>query len=91
MLMETNATSSVFELPKPKDDYRNYDDKDNDRYSTVKNHYYQMRKHQTIEFVDHMLEKYNFNQPRQIMSIRDAFNAMVSMFTGNFVACEDKS
>lgn len=63
-----------FELPKPKEEFRNY--KDSFRHQTVENHYRLMRENQTVAFVQKMQEKYNFDKPRSTMSIREAFKVL---------------
>ncbi len=68
------VTPVQFELPKPKDEFRNY--KDSFRHEIVENHYRLMRTHQTVEFVNKMNDKYSFDKPRTKMTIRDAFKVL---------------
>ncbi len=68
------AVDMGFELPKPKEEFRNY--KDSFRHQTVENHYRLMRSNQSVEFVKKMNEKYNFDKPRCIMTIREAFKVL---------------
>jgi inositol oxygenase len=63
--------NSDMDLPKPKEDFRNY--KDSFRHESVENHYRAMRTNQTMDFVQKMEKKYNFEQPRARMTIREAF------------------
>lgn len=55
---------------------RNYID--SDRQEVVSNHYRMMRMNQTVDFVQRMMKKYNFENPRCRMSIRDAFRKLES-------------
>ena len=57
---------------KKKEEFRNYNE--NDQKLVVEKHYRDMRTYQTLEFVNKMYEKYNFNNGgRTQMTIRDAF------------------
>ncbi len=62
------------ELAKSIEEFRNY--KDSDRQSTVETHYRLMRTNQTVEFVDRMFEKYSFDKPRAVMTIREVFKVL---------------
>jgi inositol oxygenase len=62
------------DMPKAAEEFRNY--KDSDRQAVVDNHYRLMRTHQSVEFVDRMMEKYSFDKPRATMSIREAFRIL---------------
>ncbi len=61
-------------MSKNADEFRNY--VNSDRQSVVENHYRLMRTNQSVEFVDRMAEKYSFDKPRAIMSIREAFRSL---------------
>ena len=69
-----SEVATPFELPKPKEEFRNY--KDSFRHEVVENHYRLMRTNQTVEFVKKMNEKYNLDKPRTTMTIRDAFKVL---------------
>lgn len=73
MLTETTQPTDI-ELPKAVDKFRNY--VDSYRQDIVVNHYKLMRTNQTLQFVDKMLEKYNFDTPRQRMPILEAFKKL---------------
>lgn len=62
------------ELSKNVEEFRNY--VDSDRHSVVENHYRQMRINQCVAFVDRMNEKYSFEKPRAVMTIREAFKTL---------------
>eukprot|EP01032_Pedospumella_encystans_P013532 gene13532-15574_t len=69
-----NETFNGVEVAKKVEEFRNY--VDSDRHDIVTNHYRLMRTHQTLEFVDKMLAKYSFKEPRQKMTIREAFTKL---------------
>jgi len=62
------------ELSKNVEEFRNY--VDSDRQEIVVNHYKLMRTHQNLAFSDRMAEKYTFDKPRIVMSIREAFRSL---------------
>jgi len=62
------------ELSKKVEEFRNY--VDSDRQDVVLNHYRQMRSNQCVEFVDRMAEKYSFDKPRAVMTIRETFKTL---------------
>lgn len=62
------------DLCKPEEQFRNY--KDSARHELVSNHYRNMRTNQTLDFVKRMHEKYSFETPRAMMTIREAFTAL---------------
>lgn len=73
MLAETTQPTDI-ELPKAVEKFRNY--VDSDRQDIVVKHYTMMRTNQTLQFVDKMIEKYNFDTPRQRMTILEAFKKL---------------
>jgi hypothetical protein len=81
MLTETTLPSEI-DLPKAVDKFRNYED--SNRHDVVSNHYKLMRTHQTLDFVNRMLEKYSFQKPRQRMTIHEAFKKLE-----HYVDCSD--
>jgi inositol oxygenase len=81
MLTETTLPSDI-DLPKAVDKFRNYED--SNRHDVVSNHYKLMRTHQTLDFVNKMLEKYSFQKPRQRMTIQEAFKKLE-----HYVDCSD--
>jgi inositol oxygenase len=54
--------------------FRDYEN--NSRHDIVQAHYRIMREKQTVEFVRRMHEKYNFQQPRAHMTVREAFDKL---------------
>jgi inositol oxygenase len=56
------------------EEFRNY--VDSDRQEVVRNHYNMMRQNQTVEFVKRMHEKYTFERPRALMTIKEAFEEL---------------
>ena len=72
--MSTNL--EVIDLAKAKEDFRNY--KDSDNHDTVKNHYREMRKNQTVEFVKKMHDKYSFapGRERARLTIKQVFKVL---------------
>ncbi len=54
--------------------FRNYEV--NDRHDIVETHYRLMRTNQTVEFVERMHRKYNFENPRALMTIREAYDKL---------------
>jgi len=67
-----------FDLNKPKDQFRVYDDPSNPMQAIIVNHYRMMRSKQTLEFVRRMHAKYSFagGASRATMSIREAFGKL---------------
>ena len=70
-MLADNATVNGIEVTKAAETFRNY--VDSNRQGIVVNHYRLMRTNQTLEFAEKMLVKYNFKEPRQKMTIREAF------------------
>ena len=63
--------NTIFDVEK----FRNY--QDSKRQAGVENHYYEMRKNQTIDFVNRMYSKYSFDgEPRARMTIRQCFKVL---------------
>lgn len=50
----------------------------------VRRHYRLMRENQTMEFARRMLDKYSFDRPRALMTVREAFKELE-----NYVDCSD--
>lgn len=66
---------------KAQEEFRDY--KDSKRQAVVENHYREMRRHQTVEFVDRMYRKYHSFDRKQ-MTIWEAFDVL-----GSFVDASD--
>lgn len=60
---------------KAKEEFRTYDDKAGARFEVVENHYREMRKNQTVAFVERMYEKYHKFDKLQ-MSVWEAFDVL---------------
>lgn len=65
-----------FATPKPVEEFRNY--KDSFRQQVVENHYRDMRVNQTLAFNQKMKQKYSFDKPRELMTVREVFDKLGS-------------
>jgi len=70
MIVSSNLSNKKIE------DFRNYDNVLNTRHQIVEKHYNLMRTNQSLSFVNKMLKKYDFDQPRATMSILEAFKVL---------------
>jgi inositol oxygenase len=75
-LLEKSNVDELTKSIKDKSLFRNYND--GDRQDTVRNHYMQMRKNQTYDFVKQMHKKYSFETPRASMTIKKVFDELKS-------------
>lgn len=76
--MTTNLPHEATVISKAKEDFRNYNDSENQSMGVVLNHYREMRKNQTVAFVKKMHEKYSFapGKHRAEMTIREVFKVL---------------